>query len=291
MSKKVLIIGGDGQLGSYLSRSLTQFDMEIVATTRKTKGLSSNSIFLDLIDPTNSLANIPENIDYALICAAETSIEKCNSYPKETSRINVHGVQILTEFFNRKKIPILFFSTNLVFDGKAPYERKDSLRTPFTEYGQQKKMAENLILDGTGDATILRLSKVISPNMLLLKNWCADLLGGKVIHPFYDSVMAPISIDLVAKLVAKIISNRALGIIQASANDDLSYANAATYIANKLGAPSELVQAISYRDRGINYSPQHSTFDDASLLALGIDAPDPLDALSSFLKNLNLRVD
>ena len=182
----------------------------------------------------------------------------------------------------------LFFSSNLVFDGNIPFAKIDSLRSPFTEYGMQKKIAEDLIMDGGGDAAILRLSKVISPNMKLLENWCSDLLRGKSIHPFYDSFFSPISISLVLQLVIKIISERTTGIIQASANADLTYASAAIYIAKKLGAPIGLVQAISHREMGIGYSPRYSTLDDASIIALGIDAANPYDALSNFVVNFKL---
>ena len=73
MRKPVLIVGGDGIIGSYLAASLMRSGQSVVITTRRGGPLASNELFLDL-ENISGLEKFPE-FRTVVLCAAVTSNE------------------------------------------------------------------------------------------------------------------------------------------------------------------------------------------------------------------------
>ena len=88
---------------------------------------------------------------------------------------------------------MLFLSTDKVFDGTRPQVPADAAPCPVSEYGRQKAAAEAALVERmrqSAPAAILRLAKIVSPGMDLLRQWIANLGAGKPIRAFDDMMMA-----------------------------------------------------------------------------------------------------
>jgi dTDP-4-dehydrorhamnose reductase len=274
----VLIVGADGTIGRSLAAAFEAAGKTVWQTIRHRDRVGGQRIFLDLSQDMAHWPLPPAPISTAILCAAVTSLERCRLDPESSRQVNVAGTIALARRLVEAGAFVVFLSTNLVFDGETPLVKPTDPVNPQTEYGCQKVEAEAQLLAWEEQIAIVRFSKVLSPDMPLFQGWIRDLKAGKVIHPFSDMVMAPVSLAFAVKVLLEVTERRVLGIFHVSAMQDVSYAAAAQYIACKLGADMELVQPTSYRESGVGFAPLNTSLDSSRLVDLGLRAPHAKDA-------------
>ena len=81
-SGSILVIGGDGQVGSVALRDLAEQDYEVTGTTRRTAA-AGDSLFLDLSLALEDWPELPL-VNAAMICTAATRINECEDDPNGT---------------------------------------------------------------------------------------------------------------------------------------------------------------------------------------------------------------
>jgi dTDP-4-dehydrorhamnose reductase len=273
----VFVVGVDGTIGAALYGRLKRGGAEVLGSTRReaSRGLISLNMA-----PLN-LAAVPK-ADVAVVCAGVTSLAACRNAPAATRDINVGATLALANALARKGAFVVAFSTNLVFDGSSAQRRGEEMPSPACEYGHQKCALEQGMRDLGNQGAVVRLTKVVSPEMALLKNWRAALAKGEVITPFSGMVMAPITLRSVIDALIALTLRRAPGVYQLSAVSDISYTEAAQEIATLAMAPLDLVQP---RDPPIDViateRPAHTSLDTSRAQAdLGWRPVNPLDALA-----------
>jgi dTDP-4-dehydrorhamnose reductase len=97
--------------------------------------------------------------DVLIHTAALTSVDFCETYPKDAYDVNIMGMWALVDFWKK---PVIFLSTDHVFDGKkwfgSGYKETHS-PSPLNVYGMSKLAAEALI-ESRNNFRIIRTSKV-----------------------------------------------------------------------------------------------------------------------------------
>jgi dTDP-4-dehydrorhamnose reductase len=166
-------------------------------------------------------------------------------------------------------IHVLFLSTNQVFDGNQANVPADAPHSQVSEYGRQKARTEaGLIarMETGAPIAILRLAKAVSPNMALVRDWIGALKARQPIRAFGDMVMAPVPTALVADVILALMQSRAEGIFQLTGPRDVSYADTARYLAERLGVDPKLVEETSALDHGqpVGATPRHTTLDSSA---------------------------
>jgi dTDP-4-dehydrorhamnose reductase len=150
---RILLTGATGQLGSELAVSLSRHD--IVAPRRDQ---------CDLSDP-DSLRTVAResNPDLIINAAAYTAVDRAESEPALAHAINASAPAILADEARRRGVPLIHFSTDYVFDGKAkaPYGEDDATG-PLNEYGRSKLEGERAVAQSGCIHLILRTSWVYS---------------------------------------------------------------------------------------------------------------------------------
>lgn len=247
----------------------------MLGTTRLRERVAPDNLFLDLSESVDNWQ--PEcDVSAAVICAGISKIDRCRLEPEATRLVNVEGVYHLARNLTERGAFVVYLSTNQVFDGSRPNRLQEETPSPLTEYGRQRAEAERLLL-ALGDSTsVLRLTKVAQPGMPLLQGWVDALRRAATVHPFKDMVMAPVPLSFVVTALEKIIKERVAGIVQISGETDITYAQAAYYLAERTGASKELVQPISVREAGIpaEAAPSFTTLDTRRLREeLGLAPP------------------
>jgi dTDP-4-dehydrorhamnose reductase len=243
----------------------------------------SDGFFLDLARPTEEWPPFPP-ADAVIICAAETSMAACDEKPAASRAINVDAADKIARRARDMGAFVVLPSTNMVFDGEVPRRSADAPPCPTTEYGRQKAEAEQLILALGDGGAVVRLGKVIPRDWPLMANWKRRLRGGEPIQPFFDMVMAPLSLAFTADILCRIAVAKQPGIFQASASEDISYADAGRHLARRLGLKEALVQPVSAFSTGLPVAavPRHTTLDATRLSReLGLQPPSAIDALDS----------
>jgi dTDP-4-dehydrorhamnose reductase len=274
----VLVVGADGLIGAAVAARLEAAGTPVIRTSRRG---SRGSIPLDLADlPATWMP--PPGIAAAVFCAAVTSTDECRARPDDCRRVNVDATCTLGRQLADAGIRIVFLSTNLVFDGSTPFAPATARRCPHTAYGRMKAEAEERLLSlGTG-TTVVRLTKVIGRSLPVIDRWRESLGRGEPIRPLMDLVIAPVSLDLAATVIAAAAREPLGDILHVSARADVSYADVASRLTAKWQVPPNRVQPATVAELGLplEHVPCHTTLDASGMRdRLGIEPPDPWAAI------------
>lgn len=159
---KLLLLGGGGQVGHELRRSLAPLG-EVIVTTRDGRladGSSGES--LDLQD-LEAIAPLVERLapDVVVNASAHTAVDRAESEPELAFRINAEAPGRLADACAARGIALLHYSTDYVFDGAGtrPYREHDAT-APTGVYGASKLAGERAIAASGGPHLILRTAWV-----------------------------------------------------------------------------------------------------------------------------------
>lgn len=278
-----LIVGGDGLIGQAIAEYLTQKGEMVYATSRRAHTIMKQRSWLDLGQDISTWQPSCQ-CRVAYLCAAVPSLEQCRKNPDYSRIINVQHTLKIAETLVAQGAFVIFLSTNLVYDGSIAFRSASDAVCPQTTYGRQKAEAEKLLLDLGEHVSIVRLTKVLYPTMPLFTGWIESLKKEMPIHPFSDMVMAPVALAFVVRVLCAIAAHHLPGITQVSGQQDLTYEQAARYLARKLGVSLELIQPMSAKESAIQFEdiPKHTTLDTTWLSQeLGIVFPDVWSTIDS----------
>ncbi len=155
-ARKLLITGGTGTLGNAFSRICAHRGLPHVLTTRAE---------LDITDEASIAAALEKYRPWAVInTAGFVRTWEAAEKRDECFRINATGPELLAHACKLHGIPLVTFSSDLVFDGSLgrPYVEGDR-PAPKCPYGESKADAEERLLAMDADALIVRTSAFFGP--------------------------------------------------------------------------------------------------------------------------------
>ena len=150
---RLLVVGGNGQVGRELRRSLYPLGEVIVATRDgrlegvEASGTTTICVTADLADPEGLAALVRELRPTAVLnAAAYTAVDKAESDEVAAFLINAEAPGVLAHACAEAGIPLVHYSTDYVFDGTGtrPY-REDDPTHPLGVYGASKLAGEEAI--------------------------------------------------------------------------------------------------------------------------------------------------
>lgn len=152
----ILVTGATGTLGRAFARICAQRDLNIRLLSRGDLDIADTDSIERAIDVHQPWA-IVNAAGYVRVDDAENDVERC-------FRENTLGPATLAGVCARHGIPLVTFSTDLVFDGErdAPYVETDDT-SPLNVYGRSKAEAEKRVLDRHPDALVIRTSSFFGP--------------------------------------------------------------------------------------------------------------------------------
>jgi len=270
-----LVVGADGLIGRALADHLASTGTSVVQTTRRLDTTSKRRVFLDLTEDVSDWRP-PCQVSVAYLCAAVSTVDHCRRDPIQSAIVNVHNTVALAKALVASGTFVIFPSTTLVYDGSVPFRKEDDPVCPVAIYGVQKAEAEKKLLAMGNSVVVVRLSKVLNPNLPLVKGWIQALRSNKPIYAFSDKVMAPVSLSFAIDVLHRIGQVCPPGIIQVSGEKDVTYEQVARYVAQRIGTSPDLVQSMTAREAGLHPEavPLHTTLDTTRLREeLGIEPP------------------
>lgn len=158
---KILLIGGNGQVGHELQRSLAPLG-ELVATTRNGRLAGGGCEVLDLAD-LEEIAPLIQRVapDVVVNAAAYTAVDRAEDEPALAYRINADAPGLIARACLDNGAELIHYSTDYVFDGigQRPY-REDDGTSPLGVYGASKLAGEQAIAASGVRHLILRTAWV-----------------------------------------------------------------------------------------------------------------------------------
>lgn len=150
---RILVTGGQGQVGSALAQLGTDRGFDLIALGREE---------LDVTDATAIAKAFTQYKPQILInAAAYTAVDKAESEPELSYAINEAAVALLADACAEEQIPMLHISTDYVFDGskEGPYTEEDAVN-PMAVYAKSKEAGERSLRERLKSHVILRTSWV-----------------------------------------------------------------------------------------------------------------------------------
>lgn len=155
---KLLLLGGNGQVGRELRRALPALG-EVVVATREGSGGELAADF----DAPDALGELVQRTapDVVVNAAAYTAVDKAETEADAVFRINAEAPAAIARACAATGALLLHYSTDYVFDGSAsrPY-REDDATAPLGVYGASKLAGEEAIRASGARHAILRTAWV-----------------------------------------------------------------------------------------------------------------------------------
>ena len=159
---RILLLGGNGQVGQELRRSLAPLG-EVVVTTRSGElpdGGRCEALDLTELD---SIAALIERVgpDTVVNATAHTAVDRAEDESEAAFRANAEAPGRIAQACAARGATLLHYSTDYVFDGSGtrPY-REDDATAPLGVYGASKLAGEQAIAASGARHLILRTAWV-----------------------------------------------------------------------------------------------------------------------------------
>eukprot|EP00941_MAST-03F_sp_MAST-3F-sp1_P006192 g6192.t1 len=284
LGKRMLVIGGSGQVGSAMleefkafgyqvlgthfsagpdamnncdTEGLVYFDMEAAGKLRQKNGNFSGRN--ELCDALMELF-MPSVV---VICAGFTWVDGCEASEEKANLLNAYGPAEVTLAAQRIGARTVYLSSEYVFNGSTnspgPYS-ESSPANPVNVYGQSKLLGEQLVVETDPKALVLRTTVVYGPDPRG-KNFVYQLVRrlGKVsssineiattaaegMNVVTDQVSSPTYSRDVARATRLLLDKEASGVFNVVGPDSIDRHKFALCVAQVLGLDTSKLKGIS----------------------------------------------
>jgi dTDP-4-dehydrorhamnose reductase len=252
-TKRLLITGGSGYLGSYLLREVRdRANVTAWSGTRAVERFGIPCRPVDLGDH-DAVASAFRAVrpDVVLHPAALARVAECHANPDQAQRINTGGTVALAELAAAAGARLVFVSTDLVFDGEHPPYREGDPTTPVSVYGRTKAAAEQAVR-ATPRGLVVRLSLLCGPSLSgqpsFFDQQIEALRTARPVTLFADEWRTPVHLATAAAALLALASSDVTGILHVGGPERLSRLEMGRRMAAWLGVSGETIVACRRQD-------------------------------------------
>lgn len=280
--RTLLVTGASGFLGWHVCRAAA-VSWNVVGTycTHATSidGVAMHRLDLsggELVAFLNDLQ--PDAIIHA---AALSQPNACESDPVASEAINVVATRNIAEWCGKRDVPMVFTSSDLVFDGQhAPYDEV-SATEPVSIYGRHKLAAEDAVLSRVPAGVVCRLPLMFGNRdgvpASFIGPWLEKLAKGQALTLFDDEFRTPVSGRVAANGLLLALSKGARGILHLGGRERISRYAFGLKLAECFGLAATAIQKVKICDVKMSAPrPPDVSLDSGKAFALGY-APGDLD--------------
>jgi dTDP-4-dehydrorhamnose reductase len=207
------ITGAGGLIGSQIVRA--------VPRDWNTRGVRRRDF--DLTDSAEvRVAYKRERPQLVIHCAALSKTGACEANPEQARLNNVEVTRVLCEL--AAHIPLIFFSTDLVFDGTRGNYTEQDAPNPLNVYARTKLEAEHIVLANPRH-TVVRTSLnagTTARGNAFNEQWRAAWRRGEILPLFTDEFRCPIAAEVTARAVWELAAANQPGLYHLAGAERLS---------------------------------------------------------------------
>ena len=289
---RVLITGGSGLLGWWLTRSFVKAGYHVVSTfnTSEPPGLEGVEWKrLDITRPEQVSRIVSESKpDIIIHSAAYTDVDGCEIDRKKALEVNYYGTLWVSRATASRGARLVYISTDYVFDGLKGEYREGDEPNPINYYGLSKLLGEAASL-ASKDSLVVRVSGLYGYSPTGKRNFAINavekLLSGGVVKAFHDQFLSPTYVPELSDLIVKAVDMQAKSLIHI-AGDRLSRYQQALMIADVLGVPRDRVKPVSMRELNLPAKrPRDSSLNTSRARSLGLAHKPHEEAVREFVRH------
>lgn len=229
IKKRILVTGANGMLGQRtVEFYLKQDNIQIVGCSIEPSPVISNYDYVTCdITKREDVKKIIYDFypDFIINAAAFTNVDLSETEREAAWKINVKGVEYLSEAARITDAHLIHISSDYIFDGlNGPYA-ENAKPNPLGYYGRTKLASENVLKISGAVNTVLRTNVLygIADSRPDFVRWLVDSLrNGKKVKIVTDQINNPTFIDDLVQAVSKIIEFKKDGIYNIGGRDFLS---------------------------------------------------------------------
>ena len=277
-----LITGANGQLGTELCYLLDDMELKYEATTLDN---------LDITDQQQVFETLRRvQPSHIIHCAAYTAVDKAEDEGRDLNyKVNVDGTRYLATAAKELGIPLVYISTDYVFDGNLADGEYlvDSPTNPMNEYGKAKLQGEEVVRDLLSDYYIIRTSWVFGKYghnfVYTMRRLAKERPQLTIVNDQYGR---PTWTRTLAEFVVFLLQNQSpYGIYHLSNDDACTWYEFAREILKDTDVEVLPVTSAEFPQKA--YRPKHSVMSLEKAKRLGFTIPTWRDALQQFLSSLD----
>jgi dTDP-4-dehydrorhamnose reductase len=278
--ERVLITGGNGQLGSDLAEQLSG-RAQVTAVSHAELDIADDDAVARALEQSGA--------DTVFNCAAYHNVDLCETEEEMSFRINGVAVKRMAQRCSEAGARLVHFSTNYVFDGRReePYG-EDDLPSPRSVYAISKLAGEHMALAYGDGAMVVRGAGLYGLHGSGQKggNFVTRMLerarDGQQIRMVGDQHLQPTFTRDLATAVIEAVERDAVGVVHLTASGACSWLEftEAIYAIAGLDVPIESVTTSGPVDRPLNGVLARPRADELGLTPLR----DWRDALEDYMQ-------
>ena len=291
MKKKILILGGKGQLGVTLTKTLEEKSCELGSLEKFLEGfsiLSLSSKELDITKQEDVLELFRKEKPYAVVnCAAYTDVDGCEDNIKTAYLVNALGPRNIAIASEEVKSKFFHISTDYVFDGEEDIARVEADPiNPKSVYGKSKALGERYVEDFCSRFFILRTEWLYGESG---KNFVKTIVSvarreGKL-KVVDDQIGSPTNVLDLSFVVAKLLNTKEYGIYHCTGNGECSWFQFAEEIVKAFDIKATVEPCSTEEFKRKAKRPKYSKLENLMLkLTVGDCFRDWKEALNPFAK-------
>lgn len=279
---KILVTGVKGQLGYDVVREGESRGLEMFGTDVDNMDITDAGQVKQVIE-----AYKP---DAVIHCAAYTAVDAAEDNQELCRKINVDGTRNIAEVCKSMDIPMMYFSTDYIFNGQGEnFWKEDDEKQPLNVYGQTKYEGELAVQELVQKYFILRISWVFGVNG---NNFIKTMLRlGKergAVGVVSDQIGSPTYTYDLAKLVVDMIQTDKYGAYHVTNDGLCSWYEFACEIFKQAGLDVKVTPLTTAEYPAKAARPFNSRMSKGKLVNAGFEMlPRWQDALDRYLKILN----
>ncbi len=278
---KILVTGVKGQLGYDVVREGESRGLEMFGTDVDNMDITDAGQVKQVIE-----AYKP---DAVIHCAAYTAVDAAEDNQELCRKINVDGTRNIAEVCKSMDIPMMYFSTDYIFNGQGEnFWKEDDEKQPLNVYGQTKYEGELAVQELIQKYFILRISWVFGVNG---NNFIKTMLRlGKergAVGVVSDQIGSPTYTYDLAKLVVDMIQTDKYGAYHVTNDGICSWYEFACEIFKQAGLDVKVTPLTTAEYPAKAARPFNSRMSKDKLINAGFDMlPGWQDALDRYLKEI-----
>lgn len=239
-SQPLAITGATGTLGQAFARVCERRGIDYVLLSRRELDIASEDSVRETLRHIAPWAVI-NAAGYVRVDDAEADCERC-------LRENVAGPKNLAEFCANSKIPLLTFSSDLVFNGerKEPYRESHPV-APLNVYGTSKAEAEKCVLSIHPQALVIRTSAFFGPwdRYNFIRQIQETLKDKKEMQVADDAIVSPTYVPDLVWASLDLLADGEKGLLHLANRGSISWAEWARWVAEQAGIDRDRIVGCS----------------------------------------------